>query len=507
MSSMRTCLYRRKLLDVLYKSGVFFFTSITVILVGCATNPVTPDSAPLSRDADRLMIVDCLLPGQLRRLGRSITFLTPRRPVKIPTSECEIRGGEYVAYDRANFSTSLNIWLPKAETGDPEAQTYVGEIFEKGLGLQADPVVAASWYQKASDQGFSRARVNLGYLYESGIGVPQDLVKAMNYYRLAAGFDEGSLEYTTALEVANRKQQKLDLVSQGQDIDRLNQVVAQLERKNAELRSRQIALRTQQSEIDELANQTEQQRKRVVELGAGATSSADASQSSKKLVATLEQLDTLNQRLANSESEKAKLLINLQQQQATTDSLRQAFNVSNRKLNEANENLLVQKRKISRLESAAGSNSDSSAQIDQLQTRLSEAQQAFDEEASKTDDLQRSLAQKTALLQSQIASAETRELSLKNEFSRLSENVIDAQLSSASLKKQLRAQVNARKTEVELLRRQLNNAARELAGTQAGLQDAQGRLREPSPELAKANTVLQQQNKEFAQQIAAADST
>ena len=279
MSSMRTCLYRRKLLDVLYKSGVFFFTSITVILVGCATSPVSPDTAPLSRDADRLLIVDCLLPGQLRRLGRSITFLTPRRPVKIPTSECEIRGGEYVAYDRANFATSLKIWLPKAEGGDAEAQTYVGEIFEKGLGLQADPVIAASWYQKAADQGFSRAQVNLGYLYESGIGVPQDLVKAMNYYREAAGFEEGSLEYTTALEVANRKQQQLDLASKEQDIGRLNQIVAQLERKNAELRSRQVALRTQQNDIDALATQTEQQRKRVLELGAGEAASASAASS------------------------------------------------------------------------------------------------------------------------------------------------------------------------------------------------------------------------------------
>ena len=218
------------------KCGVFLFTFVTIFTVGCASNPVSPGSAPLSRDADSLLIVDCLLPGQLRRLGQSMSYLSPRRPVKVPTSECEIRGGEYVAYDRANFSTSLKIWLPKAESGDPEAQTYVGEIFEKGLGLPADPLVAASWYQKASDQGFSRARVNLGYLYESGLGVPQDLVKAMYFYRLAAGFDEGTLEYTTALEVKNREQQKVDFATQKRDIEKLNQLVSQLESKNTELR-------------------------------------------------------------------------------------------------------------------------------------------------------------------------------------------------------------------------------------------------------------------------------
>ncbi|WP_169727500.1 caspase family protein [Granulosicoccus antarcticus] len=451
-----------------------------------------------------MLIVDCLLPGQLRRLGRSITYLTPRRPVKVPTSECEIRGGEYVAYDRANFSTSLKIWLPKAESGDPEAQTYVGEIFEKGLGLQADPVVAASWYQKAADQRFSRAQVNLGYLYESGIGVPQDLVKAMNYYREAAGFDEGSLEYTTALQVANRKQQTLDLVSREQDIERLNQTVAQLEIKNTELRNRQVELRTQQNNINALADETAQQRKRVLELGVSTTSSTSINQSSEKLVTALEQLDTLNLQLSTTESEKAELLGNLREQQASTDSLRQKFNASNKELNAANENLLAQKQKISKLESASLSGGDSSAQMLQLQSRLTNAQQAFEKEASKTDNLQRTLAQKSTLLQNQIANAESRELSLKGELSRLSGNVADTQLSAAQLKNELTAQINTRQSEVEQLKRQLNNAVRELSVTQAGLENTQGRLGTPSPELARANTVLQQQNTEFTQQIAAA---
>ena len=419
--------------DVICRSGIFFASLLTIVAAGCASNPVSPTSVPLSRDADRLLIVDCLLPGQLRRLGRSMTFLTPRRPVKIPTSECEIRGGEYVAYDRANFATSLNIWLPKAESGDPEAQTYVGEIFEKGLGLQADPVVAASWYRKAADQGFSRARVNLGYLYESGIGVTQDLVKAMNYYRQAAGFDEGTLEYTTALQVANRKQQQVDLISQEQDIARLNQQVAQLESKNTELRNRQVALRTQQQKATSLAEQADQQRKRVLDLGAVTNGASDATPSSQELVDTIQQLDALNQKLGESESEKAKLLSDLREQQASTGKLRKAFNVSNRELNEAKVNLQAQEQKIQLLASSAP-NSDDSEQVLQLQSRLTQAQQSFDLNASKTDDLERALAQKTALLQSQIASAETRDQSLKREFSRLAGNLAGAQLTAAQLK-------------------------------------------------------------------------
>ena len=91
------------------------------------------DSA-IPQDPSRLLIVDCLLPGQVRKLGGQMTYLSPRRPVKTTAVDCEVRGGEYVAYDRANYATSLAVWMPQAEGGDPQAQVYVGEIFEKGLG-------------------------------------------------------------------------------------------------------------------------------------------------------------------------------------------------------------------------------------------------------------------------------------------------------------------------------------------------------------------------------------
>ena len=139
------------------------------------------------------MIVDCLLPGQLRKLGAGATFLSARQPVKTSAADCEIRGGEYVAYDRANYGTALKIWLPLANGGDKQAQTYVGEIFEKGLGITPDYQAAATWYRRAADQGYSRALVNLGFLYEKGLGVPKDAGAALKLYRRAAGI-EGAID-------------------------------------------------------------------------------------------------------------------------------------------------------------------------------------------------------------------------------------------------------------------------------------------------------------------------
>ncbi len=53
--------------------------------------------------------------------------------MKTTASDCRIRGGEYVEFDRADMKTALKVWLEAAQAGDPEAQNNVGEIYERGL--------------------------------------------------------------------------------------------------------------------------------------------------------------------------------------------------------------------------------------------------------------------------------------------------------------------------------------------------------------------------------------
>lgn len=178
-------------------------TALTIALVGIGLSGVghaqdTPPSGTLAR-AD-LEIVDCLLPGQVRQLGGRMTYLSARRPVRTTASDCRIRGGEYVAYDRADYASALRVWLPAAEAGDVEAMTNVGEIYERGLGTEPNYEAAHLWYSKAAEQGYARALFNLGTLYEQGLGVPQDRLQALNYYRRAWGLPEDSLIYQSAAE-------------------------------------------------------------------------------------------------------------------------------------------------------------------------------------------------------------------------------------------------------------------------------------------------------------------
>jgi len=184
-------------------------TIVTAALVSsCAAPPSQTDIAAATTGMvarHDLEIVDCLLPGQVRQLG-NMSYLTQRRPVRTTAGECRVRGGEYVAFDRADLRSALRIWMEAAEAGDPEAQTNVGEIYERGLGTEPNYEAAAIWYRKAADQGYSRALFNLGTLYEQGKGVPQDKLEALNLYRQAWGIPEDSLIYESA---ARREQEQL----------------------------------------------------------------------------------------------------------------------------------------------------------------------------------------------------------------------------------------------------------------------------------------------------------
>src|ERR1700688_976629 len=167
--------------------GVGILIAAAVSAGSCVNAPSQTDRAAATKGIVRredLEIVDCLLPGQVRQLGNS-SYLTPRRPTHTTAADCRIRGGEYVAYDRADLKSALGVWLPAAQAGDAEAQTNVAEIYERGLGVPPNYAEAITWYQKAADQKYSRALFNLGTLYEQGLGVDQDKLKALNLYRQA----------------------------------------------------------------------------------------------------------------------------------------------------------------------------------------------------------------------------------------------------------------------------------------------------------------------------------
>ncbi len=208
---------------------MFSYTIAALLLINIIPACISADDTEGDRGMEgfaavaELHVVDCLLPGQVRNVGQR-TYLTPRRPIRTTAADCQIRGGEYVAYDRADYKSALKVWLPAAEGGDAEAQTNAGEIFERGLGGAPNYAAALIWYRKAADQGNTRAQFNLGTLYEQGLGVEKNALTALNWYRRAWGIAEDDVMFTSAaarerevlraqLEVAVReKQSQIELL-------------------------------------------------------------------------------------------------------------------------------------------------------------------------------------------------------------------------------------------------------------------------------------------------------
>ena len=74
----------------------------------------------------------------------------------------------------------------RAESGEADAQTLTGEIYEHGRGVPKDIATAITWYTRAAEQDHPGALASLGYMHAEGIGVQQDFVVALGYYRRAA---------------------------------------------------------------------------------------------------------------------------------------------------------------------------------------------------------------------------------------------------------------------------------------------------------------------------------
>lgn len=69
------------------------------------------------------------------------------------------------AAEQDDYETALREWRPLAEQGDPQAQTYVGRLYEYGLGVSQDSIEAMQWYRQAADQGYAPAQKAVGDLY------------------------------------------------------------------------------------------------------------------------------------------------------------------------------------------------------------------------------------------------------------------------------------------------------------------------------------------------------
>ncbi|WP_118808409.1 tetratricopeptide repeat protein [Haemophilus haemolyticus] len=97
------------------------------------------------------------------------------------TAEKQFQQG-FSAYEKGDYKTALNLWLPLAQQGNMNAQYNLGLMYENGNGVKQSDFEAVKWYRKAAEQGESSSQFNLGVKYYKGEGVKQDKIQAKKWF-------------------------------------------------------------------------------------------------------------------------------------------------------------------------------------------------------------------------------------------------------------------------------------------------------------------------------------
>jgi hypothetical protein len=326
----------------------------------------------------------------VQRLGTAATYVTARRAIKTSAADCRVRGGEYTESGEATYASLMRVWMPLAKSGDPEAQTNLGEIFEKGVGGPPQYDLAVQWYRLAAEGGYARAQVNLGSLYERGVGVPRDTTQAMSWYRRASGLNSPLSGVPT--EEVNRLRVERDSLAQQLSAEkrRREELETELNSVKQRLGGERSSLQQQQQRLDEarreLATRSEvlQQQSSLLAHATGAN--ADASGKLAQMQRALEEQraivaerdtqlqrmrasvrdlearsDTLQQQLANTQQQGATQLAAARQE---ASSARQELALVNERLRKTTDDLNARLAQIA----------EQGAAVEHLRQQLNEQQ-------------------------------------------------------------------------------------------------------------------------------------
>ena len=104
-----------------------------------------------------------------------------------------------MAFAQGDFETAFKLWKPLAQTGDPEAENYLGVHYYTGLGVKRDYAKALQWYESAARKGFPSAQRHYGDMLYNGFGIQQDTYKAFIWYFAASqqGNEDAKLKLDT----------------------------------------------------------------------------------------------------------------------------------------------------------------------------------------------------------------------------------------------------------------------------------------------------------------------
>lgn len=128
----------------------------------------------------------------LDRMGADLPDLPAEKPFTGKVDEA------YGAFQRGRYLTAMELALPRAQLGDPAAQTLVAEILDRGLGVKRNREQAIFWYGQAANGGDPTGMFKYAVLLMERSGSKDDRKKADELMKKAADLGNASAQFNFA---------------------------------------------------------------------------------------------------------------------------------------------------------------------------------------------------------------------------------------------------------------------------------------------------------------------
>jgi TPR repeat protein len=135
----------------------------------------------------------------MKKLSLFLLLLTLSAGCANPNQGRRVMTDEFMlgklAYEENDFKAAYAVLAPAAAAGNPNAQFYLGMMYDFGYGLETDHERANALYLQAAEQGQDDAQFNLAISYSIGEGIEQDDDKAIYWLsKSAASGDKDAMD-------------------------------------------------------------------------------------------------------------------------------------------------------------------------------------------------------------------------------------------------------------------------------------------------------------------------
>ena len=109
-------------------------------------------------------------------------------PEELGADGCDLVGWHY--YDKKDYRAAMDWFLKSADLGNANSMNMIGWLYEHGLGVNQEGIVALEWFLKGAEMGYPVAMNNYGWAFLKNDYadelVNQEYADALDGYRRAA---------------------------------------------------------------------------------------------------------------------------------------------------------------------------------------------------------------------------------------------------------------------------------------------------------------------------------